>query len=448
MRGLTQYLQHYASAEAALAKTVSERYWAVLVVPAFRERSGFLAQYERALAAAPGRVLVIVVVNATLSQAALSWPLHGELLLELRQPQGRQLSDAPRAWCARRDHYDVLSIDRAHPDSALPERQGVGLARRIGCDLALALFAAGRLERPWIYNTDADAELPARYFDSPDAAVPASASGLLFPFWHVAGGDPAIDEATALYELGLRYYVAGLAHAGSPYAYHALGSTIAVHALAYAAVRGFPRRLAGEDFYLLNKLVKIGPLWRDDQRVVRLRSRASLRTAHGTGVAAVKLAATWAADSQSGSTLFYHPQAFAALGYWLLALEGFVHSRDLDQTRARLTEMAGALASPLQDVVGELGAWEALAQAAGQTLTAAALRTRLHTWFDGFRTLKLVHGLRSRGLSSLPFRQALAAAPCCTPWQAQHATVDELRRLLAAQAAGVPACIGLTFDAS
>jgi hypothetical protein len=446
LRGLTQYLQLYATAEAALADVVAERYRAVLVVPAFRERSGFLARYERALAGAPGRVLVIVVVNSTLSQATSSWPVNGQLLTDLRQPSGRQLSDAPPAWWARRDDYDILSIDRAGPESAFPDRQGVGLARRIGCDVALALYAAGRLERPWIYNTDADAELPPGYFDEPDVSASAATSGLVFPFWHVPGGDPSIDAATALYELGLRYYVAGLAHAGSPYAYHALGSTIAVHARAYAAVRGFPRRLAGEDFYLLNKLVKVGPLWRDDRRVVRLRSRASLRTAHGTGVAAVKLAAEWAAETHIGSTLFYHPQTFEALRYWLLVLEGFVQSRDLDRTRAHLNDIAGVMADPLRDVVSELGAWEALQQASEQTLTATGLRTRLHTWFDAFRTLKLVHGLRSRGLASLPFRQALAAAPCCTPAQAQDATVDELRRLLAEQETSLPACIGSVFD--
>ena len=46
----------------------------------------------------------------------------------------------------------------------------------------------------------------------------------------------------------MSYYVAGLAMAGSGYAHHSLGSTIAVHAKSYAAVRGYPKRSAGEDF--------------------------------------------------------------------------------------------------------------------------------------------------------------------------------------------------------
>ena len=60
----------------------------------------------------------------------------------------------------------------------------------------------------------------------------------------------------------MSYYVAGLAMAGSRYAHHSLGSTIAVHAKTYAAVRGYPKRSAGEDFYLLNKICKLAPVER------------------------------------------------------------------------------------------------------------------------------------------------------------------------------------------
>ena len=52
----------------------------------------------------------------------------------------------------------------------------------------------------------------------------------------------------------------GLGFAGSPYAYHSVGSTLAVRAEAYAIVRGVPKRAAGEDFYLLDKLAKVTPI--------------------------------------------------------------------------------------------------------------------------------------------------------------------------------------------
>ena len=72
----------------------------------------------------------------------------------------------------------------------------------------------------------------------------------------------AIDQATVMYEISLRYYVLGLAAARSSYAYQSIGSTLCVDAPAYLSVRGFPKRAVGEDFYLLDKLAKVGPLRR------------------------------------------------------------------------------------------------------------------------------------------------------------------------------------------
>jgi hypothetical protein len=386
-------------------------------------------------------VLVIVVVNAARARARESWPLHAELLLRLRGAAARQVSELPPAWLSRRAHYDVLAIDRAHPDWCFPDKQGVGLARRIGCDVALALYAAERVEDPFLYCTDADARLPDDYFAGAPAALPESTAAIVFGFWHVPGGEAAIDEATASYELGLRYYVAGLAQAGSPYAHHAIGSALAVRATAYAMVRGFPPRLAGEDFYLLNKLAKVGSIWRDDQRTILLTSRGSSRTAHGTGMAALK-----AVREGNDAAPFYHPHIFDALRAWLQALQVFAECRDIDRARAELESLAGPHAGALNAVLDELGAWSALEAAARHTRGRDILRARLHTWFDGFRTLKLVHGLRAHGLASLPFRQALELTPYCSPAQAREAALDDLRRLLVEWQAAQSGQTGLAFQ--
>lgn len=418
-----QYLTRHATAEVRLAEAIGARYRAVLVVPAFREAPGLLAQYRTALARAPGRVLTLVVVNAARAHAEASWPVHRELLDDLRGASARALG-SEHAWLAQHPDTDVLCIDRAHPERCFPDGQGVGLARRIGCDVALALYAAGRVEDPFVYCTDADAELPADYFGGP--VLGADVAALVFPFWHEPGGDPPIDAATALYELGLRYYVDGLAQAGSPFAFHTVGSALAIRASAYAAVRGFPKRLAGEDFYVLNKLAKVGTIARVAQAPLRLRSRASLRTVHGTGAAAVRLAA----QADASQTPFYHPGIFPLLGHWLRALERFARTRQLAVVRAELAAAAGDGSAALQELLDDLGAWPALERAAAQCHGSAALLGRLHTWFDAFRTLKLVHGLRGRGWPSLPFRDALAASASCSAEQARQATIDELRALL------------------
>ena len=82
--------------------------------------------------------------------------------------------------------------------------------------------------------------------------------------------DQFCNTATALYELRLHHYVLGLEYAGSPYAYHTLGSCLAVKADAYAQVRGFPKRAGAEDFYLLNKLAKLGAMPRLQGRCIRI----------------------------------------------------------------------------------------------------------------------------------------------------------------------------------
>jgi hypothetical protein len=422
VHSVRQYLERHAAREVDWAAAISERYRAALVVPAYLEAPGLLERYRLALESAPGRVLVIVVVNAAQANAESSWPVHRDLIADLRGNSLFSLG-SEQGWLARQACADVLVIDRAHPERCLPDGQGVGLARRIGCDLALALYARGQLEDPFIYCTDADAELPAGYFgvglEQPDAA------GLLFSFWHEPGSDADIDAATAVYELGLRYYVHGLASAGSPFAYHSIGSTLAVQANAYAAVRGFPKRLAGEDFYLLNKLAKVGALRRVDALNVRLASRASLRTPHGTGVRAVELASL----AQLDSAPFYHPEIFPLLGLWLAALGEFARTRRLSLVRAELVRRAGSAAPALEAVLDELAVWPALEQAARHCHGEAALAIRLHTWFDAFRTLKFVHALRARGWSSVPFRQALQASEWFSAERARHAPVNELRRL-------------------
>lgn len=407
--------------EAALSRDIHERYHSVLVVPAFLEAPDLFEGYRAALLAAPGRVLVVLVVNAAAPQAEAAWPENARLLAAARSGRAaRQLSASPRAWLSQRDECDVLSIDRAGPGRCLPDGDGVGLARRIGCDLALALWAAGQIEVPLLYCTDADAELPSDYFGALLHGVPEEIAAAVFEFWHVPSGDSAIDAATAVYELGLRYYVAGLAAARSPYAYHSIGSTLVVHACAYAGVRGFPRRLAGEDFYLLNKAAKLGAIWRVDDCAVRLASRPSLRTAHGTGVSAVKLAA----DAGPESATFYHPEIFGALQTWLTALRDFALSRDIDAARSLV--QASPYAEPLGAALSQLNAWAALEEAARHTRSGRALEQRLHQWFDAFRTLKLVHALRASAFPSLPFRIALGQASF-VPSASALARVDELR---------------------
>lgn len=432
-----KYLERYAAPEAALAARLDERYQAVLVVPAFAEEASLLDGYGPALSGAPGRVLVIVVVNAAAERAVEHWPRHAELLAQLCAGDARLVSSTPPAWLARRGTFDLLVLDRASPEWCLPAREGVGLARRIGCDLGLAAVSRGQVADDFLYCTDADASLPRDYF----TGGPDIAHALVFGFRHVPGGDGGMDAATVLYELSLRYFVASLAAAGSPYAHHTVGSCLAVRASAYAQVRGFPRRLAGEDFYLLAKVAKTGAVWRDERRIISLRSRDSARTAHGTGLAARAIAGRANADEVE----LYEPLIFRLLAAWLRALEQFAEQPDVELCRVRLGRAAGEHAEALDAALTALGAWPAFEAAARAVRSPEALYRRLHTWFDAFRTLKLVHALRARGLPSVPFRDALARSELCGAAQARGLDVAALRELLARKEAEFSPITGFPF---
>ncbi|GIR70665.1 MAG: hypothetical protein CM15mP74_19160 [Halieaceae bacterium] len=120
---------------------------------------------------------------------------------------------------------------------------------------------------------------------------PAQYSAICLPFTHDAAGNPEVAAATLIYELKLHHYVLHLQRIGSPYAFYALGSSCVFNSASYAAVRGVPLRSAGEDFYLLNKLAKVGPVHTARDRGVTLESRCSGRTPFGTGPAVSELLA-------------------------------------------------------------------------------------------------------------------------------------------------------------
>jgi len=433
---LRKYLERYAEPEAAWGHELHTQYAGVLVVPLQREDESFLDNLAPALNGAGGRVLLVAVVNATDDAPAATHEGNARLLKILadRLVPRQELPALDRspasAILGRPGAFDLLVIDRASPGKRLPVGEGVGLARRIGMDLALQLQQLDGVTSPWLATTDADAEPPANYFQTLATVAPVTPRGLrrvalTLPFWHTPSGDAAIDGATADYELSLRYYTLGLAAAGSPYAYQSMGSSLAVRAEAYAEVRGFPRRNAGEDFYLLDKLAKVGALHRPDCEPIRLRSRTSDRVPFGTGRKVGEIV------ENAGALSTYHPRVFELVGVTLAALRHAVAARAADSLRLQLSAQldagtAGAVSSALED----LQVFDALPGMLDASPDARVRERRLLTWFDALRTLRFIHVLEARAsLPRLPIREALERAPFGVSWRA-HLNGNELRTAL------------------
>ena len=376
----------------------------VMVVPAYAESAAFVDGY-RAAARHAGRLLVIVVLNGRAGAAATVHASNVDCFRALSTRFSQQ-EVGHGVWLGHDANLSVLVVDRFTAGHHLPARQGVGLARKIGADVALELIVAGKVCHPFIAMTDADARLPEDYFVRIAELEPDCSAGM-FPFWHEPGGQRAMDRATALYEIRLRYFQRGLQWAQSPYAFHTVGSTIVVHALCYALVRGVPRRRAGEDFYLLGKLSKLRPLAYLRGEPVRLRSRLSERVPFGTGSESAKLA-------RGAAFELYHPDCFVAVrdvthGLQRLSCDGCDSGQPAPGPA--VAELLSRMSPPVQRFLETQGAPDAWRGICAQAPSAVARRRHLHDWFDGFRTLKLIHHLRDHAAPSLPWQEAIRRAP-------------------------------------
>lgn len=293
-----------------------------------------------------------------------------------------------------------LVVDRYsfnhHTDRRLPRREGVGLARKIGCDLAAALIARSQIACDWIHSTDADVFLPKDYFELPDTA-PYSAA--IYHFKHQNDGS-RVGEATAVYERALHYYVQGLAWAGSHYAYHTIGSILAINAKRYCQARGFPRRSGGEDFYLLNKLAKLAPLHHANQ-TLRIKARQSARVPFGTGPA---VATIMRYENPWQEYSYYNPGTFVALREWLQ------HVPQVWRAISKGESPMHGLSTPVREALYAVG-WPMIQDhLERQAKSAEDSERALRDWFDAFRTLKFIHHLQAHEYPPQPLAQCLVQA--------------------------------------
>lgn len=357
----------------------------VLVIPTYNESPELLSALSQL--PADDKALVIIVLNRpdsdTDSQANSALRSAINELDNIDENLDSQcsiyhLNNAVDLFC-----YDLEKLQ-----GPTPAAQGVGLARKTGCDIALLWQSQGAISGQWICSTDADALLPVDYFSRLEEID--NYSSAVYPFSHTPGSSQRVNQATALYEIRLHQYVLGLSYAQSPYAYHTLGSCIAVKGQQYAKVRGYPKRSGGEDFYLLNKLAKLGPIARLSGECIALQSRASLRVPFGTGPAVRKIM-----EDDNDSPIFYHPQIFECLRVLLLAMKK-VRQQPLNELPYLLLAagLGKELAHATIEIVMAMGLAKALEHCRKHGKSEEQFLRHFHQWFDGFRTLKFIHGLR------------------------------------------------------
>jgi hypothetical protein len=349
-----------------------------VVIPSLAEGDRLFTTLQSLAANPPqwtARFLVVIVVN------------HGEHASAADRLQNG-IDLARLADLAERTELCLAWIDAASPECAVPAKQaGVGFARKLGMDFALPRL--NWTEDPLLVCLDADTLVETGYLQTIVTHFRQSALGAaVLPFCHQPGNDSTQQVAIDRYELFLRSYVYGLRLAGSPYAFNSVGSAIACRASAYVRCGGMNCRKAGEDFYFLQKLAKTDGVDLLTGTTVSPEPRVSERVPFGTGRSMSRLLG---GDTQA--VLFYPATAFRVLADWLQAV-GQDLSGDAESLLIRAEEISAELANYLEQVN-----WQTVWPRLQSTHKTEAQRSQaFHTWFDGFRTMRLVHLLCDAGL--------------------------------------------------
>ena len=191
------------------------------------------------------KILVIPVVNALEND--------NPNIIENNQKLLKTLEDAKNQQ--KYAGLDFFTIDLNPPMGFLPEKQGVGYARKIGMDYAIffdckvlaCLDADTLVEKKYVevlYQFLEDAENMGELFGVTD-------------FTHQKAENQFYQKAIDSYEGFLKFHSKKLEECGTPFYPVALGPTLVASNYAYCAVNGMNLKMAGEDFYFLQSLIKL-----------------------------------------------------------------------------------------------------------------------------------------------------------------------------------------------
>ena len=328
------------------------------------------------------KVEVIVVLNT--SERATE---------ELKRANVHALKEA-EAWKAKKNRN--LQYHFLHFPNLPRKHAGVGLARKIGMDEAVDRLE--RVDNPQgvIICLDADSLVAPDYLVGIERAFweNRKRKACSIHFEHPLEGEEfgaEVYEGILRYELYLRYYIEGLRFAGYPYAYHTIGSSMAVRSNAYQSEGGMNRRKAGEDFYFLHKFIPNPGFFELNSTRVIPSPRPAEKVPFGTGKAIVK----WL---NHGANFYpaYDPRCFIQLKALLTDLPR-LYLEDPPQYPAALQAFLDA-----ENFQEELGI--ARRNVKGQE----AFEKRFYQWFHPLKVLQYVHFTRDNFWPEVEILEAVA----------------------------------------
>ena len=278
------------------------------------------------------------------------------------------------------------------------KHSGVGLARKIGMDLALTVFDYSTETNKLIICLDADCKVPANYLTRVITDFNKNNySAAIINYEHKIDGNDINSAAIICYEIYLRYYVVGLEYAESLYAFDTIGSTIVCDHNAYIKAGGMNKRKAAEDFYFLEKLSKNFKIGKINSTTVFPSNRSSWRVPFGTGQRVTRFIA-----NIRNEYLLLNPAVFEILKDWLM-----IYNSDEFIDPQILLNRSNEIHAELYNFLllnNYTAQWKKILS---NTKSDKQLQYQKKIWFDGFKTLKLIHHLRDTAFPEVNMFDAL-----------------------------------------
>ncbi len=373
------FANHYLSKQQMypryIADSVSEKLNLIITIPCFNEPDiipslDALWNCERPQC----DVEVIVMVNSGETASTTILEQNQKTIVEVNK------------WIEH--HIDKqLKFYVIHQDNLPKKFAGVGFARKIAMDEAVARFNDINNSKGIITGFDADSTCDTNYMVEIERTFQQypKANGANIFYEHPLEGEQysqQIYDSIAQYELYLRYYRLAMRYAGHPYAFHTVGSSFAVTANAYIKQGGMNRRQAGEDFYFLQKIIPLGNFHEITTTRVIPSPRISDRVPFGTG----KAIGTFIAEDITEYAT-YNYGAFLDLKAFFDRVDAF-YQVDYD---TYLNKLLVSLPGTVRSFLKEDNFFDSIDKINKNCATIAMFRRKFFDAFNAFKVLKFLN---------------------------------------------------------
>ena len=271
----------------------------------------------------------------------------------------------------------------------LPRKHaGVGLARKIGMDLAVRYFYEARRPEGIIVSLDADCTVSPNFLSTLPQAYRTwrGVCCTVQNFEHrISPSEAFLEPAIRQYEQYIAYFGKMLQWVGFPYFLHTIGSAFSVTAEAYVRAGGMGRQQGGEDFYFLHKVFPLGKSLFLADTCVYPMARVSERIPFGTGPALRKIV-----DTPDGQMQVYSVEAFVALKKLFDLIPLFYEA-------VEIAALFDGLPYPVRAFTAQFRVEEEIEDCRRNSASIITFRKRFFHHFNAFKVIKYLNFVHTNG---------------------------------------------------